>query len=339
VEQDAAVGIIANPSSGKDIRRLVAFATTVDNQGKINIVRRALVGLGAAGISRVYYMPDTHEICARALDGIRHVRGPLPSAKVLDMAVGGQSEDSTAAARLLRAMGVGCIIVLGGDGTVRAVAKGCGDVPILAVSTGTNNVLPDFIEGTIAGLAAGYVAKGEAEIESTSIRHKWLQYCVNGVEVDRALVDIAVLRGQFLGARAVWDTTDLLQVLVTRADPATIGISAIAAMVRVVTPDEPCGLAVEIDSRSPTRVLAPYGPGLIGQVGIRSVKLMLPGEPITLPESRPLLLALDGEREQVLRNSEVGTVTLLSDGPLLVDAGRVMRQVARKRALALPGLL
>ncbi len=31
------IGIIANPASGKDIRRLVSYATTIDNQEKVKI--------------------------------------------------------------------------------------------------------------------------------------------------------------------------------------------------------------------------------------------------------------------------------------------------------------
>ena len=38
------VGIIANPASGKDIRRLVAHGSTFDNNEKTNIVRRVLLG-------------------------------------------------------------------------------------------------------------------------------------------------------------------------------------------------------------------------------------------------------------------------------------------------------
>lgn len=331
------VGIIANPASGKDIRRLVAFATTVDNQGKTNIVRRALVGLGAAGIREVLYMPDTHSICARASEGLAHLNADLPRMTPLEMAVSGQSEDSTRAAALLQRSRVGCIIVLGGDGTVRAVAKGCGDVPLLAVSTGTNNVLPAFIEGTIAGLAAGYVAGGRVSTAQATYRHKWLKLQVNGTEVDRALVDIAVLRGQFLGARAIWDTADLRQIIVTRADPATIGISAIAAMIRTIEPQEPLGLAVDVDPDADDCVLAAYGPGLIGQVGIRAVQVLMPGDTLTLPAERPLMLALDGEREQVLREGDIGTVTLQTDGPLLVDAGLAMRLAASNHAPCLPG--
>ena len=33
----ASIGIIANPQSGKDIRRLVSYATTIDNNEKVNI--------------------------------------------------------------------------------------------------------------------------------------------------------------------------------------------------------------------------------------------------------------------------------------------------------------
>jgi len=36
----SAIGIIANPASGKDIRRLVAHASVFDNREKAHIVRR-----------------------------------------------------------------------------------------------------------------------------------------------------------------------------------------------------------------------------------------------------------------------------------------------------------
>ncbi|MDA8212194.1 MAG: ATP-NAD kinase, partial [Clostridia bacterium] len=49
------VGIIANPASGKDIRRLVAHATVVDNIEKVNLVRRILLGLQAVGVKQVLF--------------------------------------------------------------------------------------------------------------------------------------------------------------------------------------------------------------------------------------------------------------------------------------------
>ena len=43
------VGIIANPASGKDIRRLVAYGSVFGNMEKINIIKRLLIGLDSVG--------------------------------------------------------------------------------------------------------------------------------------------------------------------------------------------------------------------------------------------------------------------------------------------------
>src|SRR2546425_11249342 len=156
------VGIIANPASGRDIRRLVAHGTVFDNNEKTAIVRRVLLGLEAVGIARVAYMPE-HDfgILPRALS---LQQGQTPALRLeafpLEMPVLGTSADSTRAAHLLAELGAGCIITLGGDGTNRAVARGCGTIPLVPISTGTNNVFPTFLEGTIAGMAAGLVASG-----------------------------------------------------------------------------------------------------------------------------------------------------------------------------------
>ncbi|MEN6479454.1 MAG: NAD(+)/NADH kinase, partial [Anaerolineales bacterium] len=150
----AAVGIIANPASGKDIRRLVAQASTVPDHAKASVVAQALLGLGAVGVEQVLMMPDEQQLGLKALWRL----GPgeqrrLPQVEMLAMSVTGKAADSTQAAAEMRARGVGGILVLGGDGTARAVSRGAGEVPLLCVSTGTNNVLPVFIEGTIAGMA------------------------------------------------------------------------------------------------------------------------------------------------------------------------------------------
>ena len=65
------VGIIANPASGKDIRRLVAHGTTFDNDEKVNIVRRVLLGLEAVGVEHVWIMPDSFGIGQKALDRLQ----------------------------------------------------------------------------------------------------------------------------------------------------------------------------------------------------------------------------------------------------------------------------
>jgi Uncharacterized conserved protein len=75
------VGIIANPASGKDIRRLVAHGSVFDNEEKVSIVRRVLLGLEAVGVQRVWIMPDRFGIGLKALDNL-----PLTiEATLLDM--------------------------------------------------------------------------------------------------------------------------------------------------------------------------------------------------------------------------------------------------------------
>src|SRR5438309_332173 len=194
------VGIIANPASGRDIRRLVAHGTIFDNNEKTAIVRRVLLGLDATGIRHVVYMPE-HDfgILPRALTEL-HGHSLQLEASPLEMPVLGTSGDSTRAAQLLVEQGAGCIITLGGDGTNRAVARGCGSVPLIPISTGTNNVFPTFLEGTIAGMAAGVVAGG-LRGENIVRRAPRLDVRVNGTAVESALVDVVVSSLPFVGSR------------------------------------------------------------------------------------------------------------------------------------------
>ena len=150
------VGIIANPSAGKDIRRLVAHGRVVPNHEKVNVIRRVLLALDAVGVERVLFMPDPSALGARAIQEIELRLEP----ELLELLVRGEESDSTRTAALMAERGVGCIVTLGGDGTNRAVARGSGSVPLMPISTGTNNVFPAMVEGTTAGLAAGLVARG-----------------------------------------------------------------------------------------------------------------------------------------------------------------------------------
>ena len=50
----ASIGIIANPASGKDIRRLVSYATTIDNNEKVNICKRIVLAAQGLGVESAY---------------------------------------------------------------------------------------------------------------------------------------------------------------------------------------------------------------------------------------------------------------------------------------------
>jgi len=122
----AAVGIIANPASGKDIRRLVACGSVFDNNEKVNIIQRVLRALDSLVIQRVYAMPDMFNLVTRA----EEKAGAGIKIYPVRMDITNTAQDSTTAAKLMAAAGARCIITLGGDGTNRAVAKGCGYIPL-----------------------------------------------------------------------------------------------------------------------------------------------------------------------------------------------------------------
>lgn len=308
----------------------------MDNQGKVSILRRVLLGLGAVGVRDVLVMPDVQRLGEQARRGLERVGWRIPAIKMLEMPVTGRAEDSERASRLLRQEGARCIVVLGGDGTVRVVSKGAGDVPLLPISTGTNNVIPRFVAGTIAGLAAGALATGQVAVERVVLRHKWLELFLNGVSRDRALIDATLLEGRFVGCRAVWRVQTIRQVVVTRADPASIGMSAIAGVVRPIAPEEPIGLALTLSADGSRRVLAVIGPGLLSEVGIGSVRTLQLGDRVDLVANQPLILALDGEREIPLREGDRVAIVLRANGPWVVDAGRVMDEMAAQRLFDRP---
>src|SRR5262245_53495371 len=104
------VGIIANPASGKDIRRLVAHGSVFDNEEKVSIVRRVLLGLDAVGVEQVWLMPDSFGIGLKALDPLHlHLEAAL-----LPMRPTFSAEDSRRAASLMVEAGARCLVTLGG---------------------------------------------------------------------------------------------------------------------------------------------------------------------------------------------------------------------------------
>lgn len=324
----ATVGIIANPASGKDIRRLVAYGTVFDNLEKVNIVRRVLLGLAALGLERVIYMPDYYGIVPHALEGLSsHHRLPF-EVECLDMELTGTQVDSCQAAHLMNRGGVGCIITMGGDGTNRMVAKGCGDTPLLPISTGTNNVFPEMVEGTIAGLAAGVVANRISKGPAAVHRTKKLIIKKDGEPVDIALIDAVVLKDNFIGSRAVWDAERIRQVVVTRGEAHNIGISSIAGNLEPVGITEGKGMLVEFDG-SGTPLLAPIAPGLILPVRVANYRIIKIDEEVAVSDV-PCVIALDGEREVEVREGERASIRLAYDGPYVVNIKEALREAVRK---------
>jgi predicted polyphosphate/ATP-dependent NAD kinase len=272
----------------------------------------------------VEIMPDHFGIGERALKGLRDRPEVVDATSLIDMPIEHTAADSLRAAQYLRDTGAGCIIVLGGDGTCRIVAKGAGEVPLLPLSTGTNNVVPYFIEGTIAGSAAAYVAlHPDAGREQFCWRHKRLLVHVNGETIDQALVEVALVSSSFVGARAVWDTTSLRQIFVSRAQPVNIGLSSVIGVVHPVDPAHPGGASVTIAANG-RKVMVPIAPGAVVPVGIGEILEMKSGISYPVDPLRPAILALDGEREITLNRGDEVMVGLDLEGPWIVDVERTL---------------
>ena len=328
------VGIIANPAASKDIRRLVAQGRVVPDWEKVNTLKRALLGLQAVGIDRVVAMPDSSHLVARARDDA-NLSLELES---LDMPALYTEGDTVRAAQMMEEMGVGCVITLGGDGTNRAVAKGSASIPIVAVSTGTNNVFPTMIEGTLAGLAAGLVVQGDLDLSRVTVVSKMLEIYIDGQYQDMALVDVALSRERFVATRAIWDMSTIYEVFLTRAEPSSIGLSSIGGRLQPLSLEEEGGLyyrladsvgtvAANRDPDTSIKVLAPIAPGMISTVPVADWRLLEEGERVPV-EPRFCTIALDGERSISVTPDHKVEVGITRTGPPVVQVELVLETAA-----------
>ena len=342
MSEDVTVGVVANPASGRDIRRLVAGASVFGNADKAGMVFRLLAGLGAAGVGRVLMLPAADGL-STTLHRHLHARhtvpafdgaGPFPDLEELDLALDGTARDSAVAVERMLAAGVRAIVVLGGDGTHRVVARACGDVPICALSTGTNNAFPEMRETTVAGIATGLVATGRAG-DGALRREAALAVDVPGASRDLALVDVAVSRERFIGARALWRAGDVSELFVTYANPSAVGLSAVAGALCPLPRGSGRGLHVRLgpDAASAEAVVqVALAPGLVVPVPVAGHRVLALDEPVEVPPG-PGTVALDGEREIERRHGEPVTVRLVP-GPLTIDVDAVMRAAAGDATLA-----
>ena len=352
----ALVGIIANPAASKDIRRLVAQGRVVPDWEKVNIVRRAMLGLQSVGVREVLAMPDSSHLVQRAADD------PHLSVEVelLRMSALYNEGDTVRAAAAMREQGVKCVITLGGDGTNRAVARGTCELPMVAISTGTNNVFPVMVEGTTAGMAAGLVASGVVPIEEASVRSKTIAVIVDGEDRDIALVDVALSKERFVATRAIWDMNTIYEVFLTRAEPSSIGLSSIGARLQAVSLADPGGLHYRIaalrqaqdepgggdgegrphpnpppvgegtgpnDGAAQIYVRAPIAPGSVPVVGIESWQRLADGQRVTI-ERRHSTVALDGERSFSVNPDNLLEVEVRRNGPPVVSVDAALHHAA-----------
>jgi hypothetical protein len=314
----APIGIIANPASGKDIRRLVAHASVFDNQEKRNIVRRAVLGAMAAGTERFIAMAEPNGLVEAAMEGAE-------GGATLEFAPSSQTAsalDTERAASFMRDAGCGAVITLGGDGTNRATVRGWQAAPLVAISTGTNNVFPSMLEGTTAGAAAGLVACGKLSLAEASSQAKLVHVEVDDEPPDVALIDAVLLAERFVGSRAIWHPEKIRSIVLTRAEPTAMGMSAIGGLLSPVAATDDCGLIVRMGEGC-GELRAPIAPGMYQRVAIADYRRLAFGESVSV--EGPGILALDGERERLLKAGQRAHLTIRRDGPWVIDVSRALR--------------
>jgi predicted polyphosphate/ATP-dependent NAD kinase len=329
----SAVGILANPMSGRDIRRLVAQASVFPNAEKTNMVLRLLAAAGAAGVERVLVSTDGMGVAggvARGLARRRAGAGRLPAVEFVELdALTGTADDSRALVSAMCARGAVAIVVLGGDGTVRAAAPACGDVPLLPLSTGTNNAFPEMWEATVAGTAAALLATDRVAADEVTHRSKALHVVAGGTH-EVALVDVCVTTVAHVAARALWQPATLRELYCTFAEPHAIGLSSIAGLLHPVARTHPHGVAVRMGPG--VTVLAPVAPGVVAPVEVAAV------DPLPFGDTRRVALArgtvaVDGERELAFGPATPVAVTLARDGPRVLDVRAALAAAAAERLL------
>ena len=326
------IGLVANPASGKDIRRLTARASVFDNQEKTAMLRRCLAGIRAmvcdghaknapsrfSASSRaapaIRYLLDAHHVCQRAIDELGVVAEPLP------ITAQSSAVDTTRAAAAL--IGADAVVVLGGDGTNRAFVKGWLDAPLISLSTGTNNAFPELREATTAGAAAGLLAMGRCSLHAVATQAKVVHVEVEGEAPDLALIDAVFTVDRFVGARALDDPGTWRAAMLTQADPAGVGMTSVGGFARPLPASEDAALALRFRGDTSRAVLAAVAPGRFARVGIERADVVSLGEAFCV--KGPGMLAFDGERDRVLQPGQNAVFTVRRDGPWVVDVGKVL---------------
>jgi hypothetical protein len=324
------VGVIANPMSGVDVRRLAARASRVTPESKRDQVARAVVGAAASGAEHIVLVREPMRIAQSAVGGM-NIGAQI---ELIDIGARLDAGDTQRAVLAMRERGCGAIIVLGGDGTNRAIAQVWPDAPLVSISTGTNNVFPMRVEATLAGAAAGFVASGGVALEEVSQPAKLIHLERAGGEQTLALIDAVRLEGDKVGNLLPVDPGFIREIVLARAEAVAVGMSPIGGLLKACGADDDFGVLVRCvaHEQGGQSLRVPISPGLFRTVHIERVRRLALGEKVTI--RGPGVLAFDGDREITLAADEPIEMSVRRDGPRVIDPARALRLAAERGLLA-----
>jgi hypothetical protein len=316
----ACVGILANPMSGRDVRRVAARASRLSHEYKREQIQRAVIGAVAAGAERVLLVHDCFRTAESAVESL-HLHAEIA---FVDVRIETKPADTTRAAAAMRDAGCDVLMVLGGDGTHRVAARAWPDAPMVTLSTGTNNVFPEMLEATTAGAAAGLVASGRVPLEETARRAKRIDVTLAAGARQLALVDAALLADDHPGNLMPFEPEKLRHLVLARAEPASVGMSPIGGLLHPCGRDDDAGVEVRCtaEGEGGKPLLVPVSPGLYGYCHVSASRRLALDEPVEM--EGPGVIAFDGDRDRALAPGERVTVRVLRDGPRVIDVRRTL---------------
>ncbi len=323
------LGIIVNPFSGRDVRRVAARASTSDHHEKQQQVTRLVLGALAQGVDRIYLAKEPFRINEKAVENLPQ----RDQVTILKFTLQHSAADTETMAKLMWEEGCRTFIVLGGDGTSRIMARTFPDSIILPLSTGTNNVFPFRLEASVAGIAAGLIAAGKLDPKEICLRCKRI-HISTAEEQDIALIDAVLLKNDYVGSLLPFAADDLDTILLTRAEPDSIGISPIGGYLIPTHHEDDHGVLARCKSDAGQVVNVPISPGLHADVGIDDARRMSFGE--SMEFAGPGVLAFDGDRTIKLDEGAIATASILRDGPWIIEADKVMKAAAERHLLKNP---
>ena len=113
--------------------------------------------------------------------------------------------------------------------------------------------------------------------------------------------------------------------MLTRADPASVGITSIGGLLHPIDVAADEGLWLEFSEEGQV-ISAPIAPGLYEDVGVSTCQAMPLGHIVEC--IGPGTLAFDGERERTLKVGQTAQLTMSRTGPLVVDVNTTLHRAA-----------
>jgi hypothetical protein len=153
---------------------------------------------------------------------------------------------------------------------------------------------------------------------------------------DLALIDAVLVDERFVGSRALFDPSALRTAVLTRAEPASVGVSAIGGLVLPCGADVDGGVLLRLapPAAADRVVRAPLAPGWYADVGLHEARPLAAGEPVEV--SGPGILALDGERQRLLKAGQRAVLRVRRAGPTVIDVAAALRLAAERGVFLRP---